>query len=139
MGVDREELKIRLAGWAFEYGGGKYENIGYSNRNLLQTLIEHGGFVPSSGGYKPIPIRSAADEIESIVKRMEAEGWFKHGRVLRCDNFMANAPIEVRLKALQNIGVRLSRASYFNVLAAAEAYVAGAIGQGTTHSSPAAV
>ncbi len=127
MSIDRTELDRRLRGWAQEYGGGKYENIGYQSRNLLQTLIEHGGFVPSSGGFKPIPIRSAADEVEAAVNQMESEGWYKQGRVLRCDYFLTNIPMESRLKNLDKIGVRISRASYFNLLAEAKAYVAGAL------------
>jgi len=34
-------LDERLKNWADEYGGGKYENIGYQSKNMLQTLMEH--------------------------------------------------------------------------------------------------
>ena len=125
--MDRNELDCRLRAWADEYGGGKYEHVGWHTRNLLQTLIEHQGFIPDSRGYIPVPIRSAADEVEQVVKAMEADGWFKQGRVLRCDFFMPTVPMEIRLKNLAHIGVSLSRASYFDHLAQAKAYVAGGL------------
>jgi len=125
--IDREALESRLRGWAQEYGGGKYENIGYQSRNMLQTLIEHGGFVPDSRGFIPVPIRSAADEVESAVAAMESGGWHRQGRVLRCDYFMPNASMDMRLRNLRHIGVSLSRASYFDYLAQAKAYIAGAL------------
>lgn len=125
--IDRTTLEARLKGWADEYGGGKYENIGYQSRNMLQTLVDHKGFVPDSRGYVPIPIRSSADEVESAVLSMEASGWFKQGRVLRCDYFLPHATMDMRLRNLNKIGVSLSRASYFDHLAQAKAFVAGAL------------
>jgi hypothetical protein len=125
--MDRAELERRLKGWAAEYGGGRYENIGYQSRNMLQTLVEHQGFVPDSRGFIPIPIRSAADEVEQTVNRMEADGWYKQGRVLRCDYFLPNIPMDVRLRNLRHIGVQTSRAGYYDFLAQAKAFVAGAL------------
>lgn len=127
MTTDRAQLEERLKGWASEYGGGRYENIGWPGRNFLKTLIEHEGFVPSARGYVPIPIRTAADEVEQVVCQMEASGWTRQGRVLRCDYFLPNAAMEVRLHNLRGIGIPLSRASYFDHLAQAKAYVAGAL------------
>jgi len=127
MPLDREQLDTRLKGWADEYGGGRYENIGWQGRNMLQTLIEHRGFVPSSGGYVRVPIQSAADEVEAAVKLMETTGWYRQGRVIRCDYFLPNAPMEVRLRNLRHIGVSLSRASYFDHLSQAKAYLSGAL------------
>jgi hypothetical protein len=125
--MDRAELDRRLKGWAEEYGGGRYENIGYHSRNMLQTLVEHRGFVPDSRGFIPVPIRSAADEVEQVVNRMEADGWFKQGRVLRCDYFLPNLPMDVRLRNLRQIGIQTSRAGYYDFLAQAKAFVAGAL------------
>jgi hypothetical protein len=125
--MDRAELERRLKGWAEEYGGGRYENIGYQSRNMLQTLVEHQGFVPNSRGFIPVPIRSAADEVEQTVNRMEADGWYKQGRVLRCDYFLPNIPMDVRLRNLRRIGVQTSRAGYYDFLAQAKAFVAGAL------------
>lgn len=127
--MNRTELDGRLKGWASEYGGGKYENIGYSGRNMLQTLVEHQGFVPNSAGYIPIPIRSAADEVESAVLQMEASGWFRQGRVLRCDYFLPNISMPERLTNLRRIGISVSRATYYDLLSEAKAYIGGALRQ----------
>lgn len=123
--MDRKTLEGRLENWAEEYGGGRYEDIGYASRNILQTLIEHQGFVPSSRGFIPIPIRSMADEVESAVRMMETLDYYRQGRVLRCEYFIRSAPIEVRLANLKKIGVSTSRAGYYDYLAIAKAYVAG--------------
>lgn len=127
--MDKQELETRLKGWADEYGGGRYEHVGWHSRNLLQTLIEHRGFVPNSRGYIPVPIASAADEVETVVCAMERDGWFKQGRVLRCDYFLPSIAMDIRLRNLKQIGVSLSRASYFDHLAQAKAFVAGALRQ----------
>lgn len=123
--MDKKQLDGRLQGWAEEYGGGRYENIGYASRNILQTLIEHEGFVPSSRGFVPIPIKTAADEVEAAVRMMESTGYFRPGRVLRCEYFVPNAPIELRLVNLKKIGISISRAGYYDYLAIAKAFVAG--------------
>lgn len=123
--MDRRKLESRLENWAAEYGGSRYENIGYPSRNLLKTLIEHEGFVPSSRGYIPIPIRSGADEVETAVRSMEAAGYQRQAHVLRCEYFMPNAHMEMRLANLLKAGVKTSRAGYYDYLAVAKAYVAG--------------
>lgn len=125
--IDRELLEERLKAWAREYGGGKYENIGFPSSNSLKTVIEHQGFMPNSAGFIPIPIRSAADEVEMAVSEMERTGWRKQGRVIRCDYFLPNAHMEWRLRNLRKEGVSLSRASYYDHLAQAKAYLAGAL------------
>lgn len=125
--IDRTELDRRLKGWADEYGGGKYENVGWRGRNLLQTLIEHQGFVPSSAGYVPIPIRSAADEVETVVRDMETSGWLRHARALRCDYFQPDWAIDQRLRAMRQLGCDMSRTAYYDALAQAKAFVAGAL------------
>jgi hypothetical protein len=125
--MDKATLEARLKGWAEEYGGGRYEHVGWHSRTPLQTLVEHQGFMPSSRGFIPIPIRSAADEVEQAVCRMEAGDYFKQGRVLRCDSFLPNVPMEVRLQKLKRIGIHTSRAGYYDYLAQAKAYLAGAL------------
>lgn len=128
--MEAKELDARLQAWAKEYGGGRYENNGWKGRNLLQTLHDHGGFVPDPGGFHRPPIRTAADEIEDAVQRMERGGWFKQGRVLRCDYFEPNMAIQARLDALRRLGIGVSKAGYYAYLAQAKAFVAGAMKDG---------
>jgi hypothetical protein len=125
--LDKNELERRLVGWASEYGGGRYENLGYASRNILQTLIEHGGFVPDARGFTRTPIRNAADEVEQAVRAMEDGGMFKPGRVLRCEYFMPNSAEDARLRNLRVIGLPMSRAGYYIYLGQAKAYISGAL------------
>lgn len=125
--MDKTELDGRLKNWASEYGGGKYPNIGWQGANLLQTLVDHKGFVPSSGGYVRVPIRSMADEVEQLVREMEACDLFKSGRALRCDYFLPNIPIQERLRLMKNAGVNISRAGYYEVLEKGKTYLRGAL------------
>lgn len=125
--IDRTELDVRLRGWADEYGGGKYEHVGWHSRNLLQTLVEHRGFVPSSRGFVPVPVRSAADEVERLVCEMEAGDMLRHAKVLRCDYFAPNLIVEDRLKAMRKIGFSMSRAAYYDLLAQAKCFMRAAL------------
>jgi hypothetical protein len=123
--IDSIELERRLLGWAQEYGGGKYANVGWQGINLLQTLIDHQGFVPNSRGYIPVPIRSAADEVETIVCSMEAGDMVRYAKVLRCDYFLPNLSVDERLKRMRRVGFGMSRASYYAVLDGAKMYLRG--------------
>ena len=125
--ISKAVLESRLVEWAKEYGGGRYEHIGWSGRNLLQTLVEYGGFVPDSGGFKPVPIRSAADQVEAAVQRMERGGWFAHGKVLRCDYFNPHMAMNGRLDHLRLIGCGMSERGYYLKLDAGKLFVAGAL------------
>lgn len=125
--IDPKTLEARLVGWADEYGGSRYEHVGWHSRNLLQTLIDHRGFVPNSGGFAPVPIRSAADEIESLVRSMEASDMERQAKVLRCDYFIANITVEERLKKMRRHGFAMSRAGYYDLLAQAKTFLRGAL------------
>lgn len=120
------ELERRLQEWAREYGGKDHGN-GWPGRNFLATLVEHEGFVPNSRGYVPVPIRTAADEIERAVMDMERQGFFKPGRVLRCEFFMLRSPFEAKMQNLREIGLPMSRAGYYLYLGQAKAFVMGAL------------
>lgn len=123
--IDSIELERRLLGWAQEYGGGRYANVGWQGINLLQTLVEHKGFVPNSRGYVPVPIRSAADEVESIVRDMEDGDMRRYAKVLRCDYFLPNLSVDERLQKMRRAGFGMSRASYYAVLDGAKMYLRG--------------
>ena len=42
--------------------------------NLIQTLIDHNGFVPSSGGFRKIPLGTIADEVEAAIAAEKERG-----------------------------------------------------------------
>jgi len=125
--IDRGELESRLKNWADEYGGGRYLNVGWQGRNLLQTLIDHQGFVPSSRGFIPVPIQSPADEVERLVNGMSGGDMSRHAKVLRCDYFLPNISVDERLKLMRKSGNPMSRASYYDILAQAKSFLRGAL------------
>ena len=122
-----DELEARLVAWAREYGLGGDAGLGWKSRNILQTLVDHRGFVPDSRGYVPVPIRTAADEVETIVRGMEASGWVKQAQALRVDYFHPRAAIDSRLSIMRRRGLPMSRAGYYDHIAQAKAFVAGAL------------
>lgn len=125
--MDKVELESRLQNWADEYGGGRYPNIGWQGANLLQTLVEHQGFVPNGGGYVRIPIRSLADEVEHLVRGMEDGDLHKAAKAMRCDYFLPNISIQDRLLRMRKIGISISRAGYYDILAQGKCYLRGAL------------
>lgn len=122
-----DDLEARLVAWAREYGHGGDAGIGWKSSNILQTLVDHRGFVPDSRGYLPVPIRTAADEVETIVRGMEASGWVKQAQALRVDYFHPRAAIDSRLSIMRRSGLPMSRAGYYDHIAQAKAFVAGAL------------
>ena len=125
--LGQNELEARLVAWAKEYGGGRYENIGFASRNLLQTLIEHGGFVPDARGFARTPVKTSADEVDDAVREMEAGGMFKPGRVIRCEYFLYDSGEDVKLRNLRAIGLPMSRAGYYIYLGQAKAFLSAAL------------
>ncbi|WP_052688066.1 hypothetical protein [Xanthomonas sp. MUS 060] len=123
--MDKKLLESRLVQWAEEYGGGRYENIGYQTQNVLQSLVEHKGFLPGGSSYRPILINTPGDEVESAVRAMESSGYLRPAHTLRCEYFLKKAPIEVKLSKLRRIGVDIKRPTYYDYLSIAKAFVAG--------------
>lgn len=124
--ISEKDLKVRLVEWADEYrhdDGGP----GWSNKNLLDTLIKHKGFVPNAGGYVPIATHTAGDEVEAAVMAMEKRGMFKPGRVVRCEYFMAHSPVDLKLEKLRALGLPMSKAGFYQYLGLAHAFLAGAL------------
>ena len=125
--TDDKALEELLIHWGREYGGKDYARLGWPGKSTLQTVADHHGFAPGSPGFIPVPVRTKADEVESAVREMEACGYFKAGRVLRCDYFSPNLAMSQRLDALRKIGVPISKAGYYTYLATAKAYVHAAL------------
>lgn len=120
-----QDLESRLIAWAHEYGGGRYENIGYPKENVLQRVIDHKGFMPDSGGFKKPPMRTQADDVQEAVSALERQekGWGP-SLALRCEYFNARQPIEEKLRAMSRLGVSASRVRYYQLLRLGKVHVA---------------
>ena len=125
--IGRATVEARLVDWAREYGGGRYEAIGWSTGpHILAKLIEFGGFMPGSGAPRGTIAMTAADEVEKIVKRL-AIGWPDHALILRCDYFHPGMAMDGRLDLLRRARVKVSKAGYYAKLESAKLYMAGAL------------
>lgn len=125
MSRKNRDLEARLVEWASEYRGGRYENIGYASQNILQTLIDHKGFVPSSRGFVPVATRTAADEVEEAVHALDKQqAGYLPAMVIRCEYMCSHLPIETRLARLRALGQNPGRVRYYQLLRLARIHVA---------------
>jgi hypothetical protein len=123
-----------LEEWGRDYGGGKYENIGYSSISTIATLIEHHGFRPDSQIAKTCTrLDSISDLIESIVMRLQRQGvdGEAEAHCLRVAYDPITYKERLRLARLRAIGNRIKnpimrqirRREYYRRLASAREYI----------------
>lgn len=125
--LSREIVEARLKEWAKEYGGGRYEHLGFGGgEHVLAKLIKFGGFLPGASAPSSVACMTSADEVERVVKRLAA-GWPDHARVLRVDFFRPDMAMPARLDLLRRAGTKLGRAGYYAKLESAKLFVAGAL------------
>lgn len=124
-----------LQQWGRDYGGSKYEHVGYPSISTISTLIDHHGFRPDSQLAKLcIRLDSVSDGVESIVMKLQAQGidGDAEAHCLRVcyDPF---TPIEkARITRLNEIGrrignpilARIGKHGYYKRLASARGFIA---------------
>lgn len=117
--LPESKLNERLNDWRREYGPGRV-HLG-SSGTVLSNLIDHKGFLPNPSGYRPVPIHTAADEVEAAVVAMaEMKGepnrpnlYFRAAMVLRCEYLTPEDwPDSERLDAMGRIGMSMSLSTY---------------------------
>jgi len=113
--ISNETIEQRLRDWAKEYRGGRYENVGWHSKNILETLREHQGFMPDSQLSKRALVRTAADEVEEAIQELLRVNW-KAGCVVRIEYLKADAPEQQKLDELRRDGLGMSRAHYYECL-----------------------
>lgn len=120
----RGRLEERLRAWAREYLN--QPSIDWRDTNILQTLIEHRGFIPA---VRMVPSldRTPADEVEDVVASMRNAGWWLHASVLRMDYWIPEPAMEQRLEIIRGWGVSMSRSGYYIKLGEAMMFVSGAL------------
>jgi len=124
------ELERRLREWSAEYAGGKYENLSYPATNVLARVVEMGGFVPGSNGRIASKERTPADEVERVVRQMEAEAFYWHAMVLRCWYFRPNIAMSHRLALMRSVGRAMRTETFEELLVEAHEIVAFKLGAG---------
>lgn len=127
----KNELEGRLIEWGKEYGGGKYENIGWQGKSPIITLMTYHGRAPEGLGYHPNPSKAPADYVEEAVARLQVQrSGYRAAMVIRAEYMLPGQPVVSKLQKLCRIGVDLhgSRSRYSQLLTAARMFVAGHLG-----------
>jgi hypothetical protein len=119
------DLEFRLAEWAKEYRGGKYDHIGWPSKSTLHAAMVFQGPPPRIAITRGVPITTAGDEVQDAVKALELQPVGERpAAVLRCEYFDPGAAIEHRLQKMRRIGMGCSRADYYQSLRVAKVHVA---------------
>ena len=124
--ISEAELEGALQQWGKEYGGRRYEDLGYSATSILQRLREMGGYIPRAQGFRPhVEIGTRADTVEGIVREMEGSEDRRHHeraavlRVFYCTGFDRLR----RLNRLRRLGYGMSETKFNRRMESGRAYV----------------
>lgn len=122
------ELERRLIEWADEYGGGRYDHIGWPGSSSVAVLMTYHGRAPQ-GLHQPAIIGTAADQIEDIVRALAKQrGGRACAAVLRTEYWMRSAALEHKLERLRiKDGVHVTATDYQRLMLAAREYVNNAL------------
>jgi hypothetical protein len=132
--INEVQLKVKLKFWIREYGWGGMPDSGGSSSNLIQTLIDHKGFVPTSKGYVGIALQTIGDEVEAAVRIMEQmpgeagdeNVCFKGAMALRAYYLTPKHwPEEERISRLSLIGLRMSKPTFYKFVQLGRAFLMG--------------
>lgn len=133
-------LDERLDGWRREYGPSGPFHCGTGANTTLARLIDHQGFLPNSAGFKPVPIRTPADDVDAAVTEMmnmvgevgRPNLFFRAAMVLRCEYLTPyDWPKSQRLNALGRIGMSMSDTTYKEALRFGRSHLRVALARGS--------
>jgi hypothetical protein len=131
--INEAQLKVKIKFWIREYGWGGMPHSGASS-NILQTLIDHKGFVPTAKGYTGIALQTIGDEVESAVRIMEQmpgeagdeNVCFKGAMALRAYYLTPKYwPEEERISRMALIGLRMSKPTFYKFVQLGRAFLMG--------------
>lgn len=120
------DLEARLNEWGKEYGGGRYDNIGWQGASPIVTLMTYHGRAPQGLNPARVETNGSADEVEAAVRALQSQ---RSGRVLadvlRCEYYVRDIERQDRLRKLSRIGHRMETSRYSHHLRSAKIHVAG--------------
>jgi hypothetical protein len=118
------DLEARLTEWGKEYGGGKYEDIGWQGKSPLASMMKWHGRPPDGLGYEAV--FTAADEVDEAVRALALQ---PEGRlpavVVTLEYWLPGQPIEAKQQKLRGIGDNVGRVRYYQHLRTARIHIAG--------------
>lgn len=121
-----DELELRLRDWGTEFGGGKYENIGWQGLSPLASAILYRG--PAPQGLAPITTKDrtpACDVFEAVrALKRQAHG-YGAACTLEAHYLTPGSPFERKCQKLAEIGVLVtSKVRYSQLLRVGRMHVA---------------
>lgn len=120
-------LEARLVEWGKEYGGGKYEEIGWQGKSPLASMMKWHGRPPDGLGYESN--FTGADEVDAAVRALALQ---PEGRlpaiVVTLEYWLPGQPVESKQQKLRRIGDNVGRTKYYGFLRIAREFISGAIG-----------
>jgi len=121
-----DDLEARLKEWGTEYGGGRYEEIGWQGASPLAVMMKYHGRAPDGLTQSTRTDRTPADEVHEAVEALgrQVEGWLP-AQVIRIEYWLPGQPVEAKLQKLRRVGSQVSRVRYYQLLRLARIYVAG--------------
>lgn len=120
-------LEARLVEWGKEYGGGRYEQIGWQGKSPMASLMKWHGRPPDGLGY--VAQRTAADEVDEAVRALAEQ---PEGRlpaiIVTLEYWLPGQPVESKQQKLRRLGDNVGRTSYYKHLRQARKFVADYLG-----------
>ena len=117
------DLEARLSEWGKEYGGGKYEQIGWQGKSPLASMMKWHGRPPDGLGYENL--RTSADDVDAAVRALAVQ---PDGRlpaiIVTLEYWLPGQPIESKQQKLRDIGDNVARRGYYSHLQIARVYIA---------------
>lgn len=116
--IPTSELECLLQQWGRQYGGSRYENVGFPTQNVLVRVIQHKGHIPDSQiARRVVKLDSTADQVEAAVLRMHAEGvdGEADAHILRVTYDPATVDVNARMRRLHAVGRRVGNLILANI------------------------
>ena len=110
-------LEARLTEWGREYGGGKYEDVGWHGYSPLLTLMTYHGSAPQGLNPRGLKDFTPADEVEAAVTALAAQqgGWLA-ANVIRAEYTLPGKPAITKIQILRARKIHISDRSRYSQL-----------------------
>lgn len=128
------DLEQRLVEWGREYGGSRYDEIGWQGRSPLSTAMTYHGPAPQGLNPKSRKDVTPADQVEAAVALLQHQrSGFAPAQVLRIEYTKPGQTVDGKIPQLRRLGVLISsgpsgRARYSQWLLIARVHVGAALG-----------
>lgn len=123
------DLEYRLTQWGREYGGGKYEDIGWQGLSPLAVMMRYQGRSPQGLNPRSTKDRTPADEVQDAIQKLsDSSGGYGLAHIIRCEYLTPGLANESRRQRLAELGHRVGKTAYYEQLNRAKDFIAEELG-----------